>query len=67
MAPTTPTAAASDGLAMPPYIEPITTKMRNNTGPRCFNPLSLSAQLAVGSSDRDSLSFMLERIARKPI
>ena len=33
-APSTPSAAASDGVASPPYIEPRTQTIRNNAGAR---------------------------------
>src|SRR5947199_3064969 len=36
-APNTPTAAASDGVARPPYIDPSTHAIRNRAGARSFN------------------------------
>ena len=35
--PSTPTAAASDGVARPPYIEPSTHAIRNNAGASSFS------------------------------
>ena len=61
-APSTPTAAASEGLAMPPYIEPSTARIRNTTGPRCRRPSNLSARLMVSVSSGASEGFQLVRI-----
>ena len=61
-APSTPTAAASDGLAIPPYIEPSTAKIRNTTGPRCRRPSSLSARLMRSASSGASEAFQLARM-----
>ncbi len=36
-APSTPTAAASDGVASPPYIEPSTQAIRNSAGARSLS------------------------------
>ena len=44
-APSTPTAAASDGVAMPPYIEPSTHRIRKRAGARSFSAAKRSPQL----------------------
>src|SRR3954465_428562 len=43
-APSTPPAAPSDGVAMPPYIEPSTATMRKIAGPRSFSARKRSDQ-----------------------
>src|SRR5450755_193004 len=46
-APSTPTAAASDGVARPPYIEPSTQAIRNRAGPSSLNEARYSARDAI--------------------
>ena len=45
-APSTPTPAASDGVARPPYIEPSTHRIRNTTGPSSRIEAMYSATVA---------------------
>jgi len=49
-APSTPTPAASDGVASPPYIEPSTHRIRNTAGPSSRIERRYSAREAMRSS-----------------
>ena len=60
----TDTAAASVGVAKPPYIEPMTPRISSSSGPRSFNATILSQSDVGGGGVPTSDGFSVERTAR---
>ena len=72
-APSTPTAALSDGVAMPPYIEPSTAPIRKIAGASSFsalrrstNGMRLSARSASGTSAGRSVVWIITQAMKQP-
>ena len=72
-APSTPTAALSDGVAMPPYIEPSTATMRKIAGASSFSArirssiaMRLSARSLSGTSPGRSVVWIITQAMKHP-
>ena len=73
IAPSTPTAALSDGVARPPYIEPSTAVMRKIAGASSFSALMrsiigmrLSARSLAGTRFGRSVAWIITHAMKQP-